>query len=241
MSPRRQSFLALAAALFLFVALPLGVVAADAFTDVPDSNVHHNDITWLKDSGVTLGCNPPANTEFCPDANVTRAQMASFLRRLAENEVVHAATANAAPGTLLSYSVLDVDCEVLPLVTPTYAKVGDVGTFEKVDTDSVLRVTFNGRIYVADVASGNGALFELRVDDAATTAGRARMNLKTAEEGLGVVGSMTGLFPGLGAGEHVVSVWARAATGGSATNAIVDPGCWSTDSVIVEEYSALTP
>ncbi len=50
------------------------------FTDDDDS-VFEADIDKLATAGVTLGCNPPANTEFCPDAAVTRDQMASFLAR----------------------------------------------------------------------------------------------------------------------------------------------------------------
>jgi hypothetical protein len=75
------------------VAIPIAVVASDAFTDVPESNVHHADIAWLKDARVTIGCNPPANSEFCPGDPVLREQMASFMRRLAENRVVDAASA----------------------------------------------------------------------------------------------------------------------------------------------------
>lgn len=30
---------------------------------------------------ITLGCNPPTNDRFCPSGPVTRAQMATFLRR----------------------------------------------------------------------------------------------------------------------------------------------------------------
>src|SRR5690606_21829666 len=33
------------------------------------------------ESGITRGCNPPANTRFCPDDYVTRGQMAAFLVR----------------------------------------------------------------------------------------------------------------------------------------------------------------
>jgi LmbE family N-acetylglucosaminyl deacetylase len=39
------------------------------------------DIIWLADEGITAGCNPPTNTNFCPDNNVTRGQMAAFLVR----------------------------------------------------------------------------------------------------------------------------------------------------------------
>ncbi len=39
------------------------------------------DVGALSRSGITTGCNPPANDRFCPDAPVTRAQMATFVRR----------------------------------------------------------------------------------------------------------------------------------------------------------------
>ncbi|MDH4116040.1 MAG: S-layer homology domain-containing protein [Acidimicrobiia bacterium] len=80
------------AALTALLVVPATVWAIDRFTDVPDSNVFHDDITWLADAGVTLGCNPPDNTQFCPSDNVTREQMAAFMRRLAENRVVDAGT-----------------------------------------------------------------------------------------------------------------------------------------------------
>ncbi len=55
-------------------------VGADMFSD--DSNsVFETDIDRLATAGVTRGCNPPDNTAFCPDAEVTRGQMATFLRR----------------------------------------------------------------------------------------------------------------------------------------------------------------
>ncbi len=66
------------------VLLPVAVIAKDNFTDVPDTNVFHDDISWLKNAGVTVGCNPPANDEFCPTDNVSRQQMAAFMRRFAK-------------------------------------------------------------------------------------------------------------------------------------------------------------
>ena len=38
-------------------------------------------IDWLAAEGITLGCNPPLNTRFCPDDTVTRGQMAVFVSR----------------------------------------------------------------------------------------------------------------------------------------------------------------
>ena len=55
--------------------------AISVFGDVPFSNVFYNDIVWLRDEGITKGCNPPANTSFCPDSDVTRGEMAAFLVR----------------------------------------------------------------------------------------------------------------------------------------------------------------
>lgn len=66
--------------------------ASNRFHDVPDSNVFSTDIEWLADAGITRGCNPPVNDEFCPGKAVTREQMAAFMLRLAQAGVVDAAT-----------------------------------------------------------------------------------------------------------------------------------------------------
>jgi len=101
--------LSLVAAVALLL-VPITLLASDSFKDVPDTNVHHEDIGWLADNGVTQGCNPPGNSRFCPEDPVLRQEMASFLRRLAENESVNAgllqgmtpdeliATAEGTPG-----------------------------------------------------------------------------------------------------------------------------------------------
>jgi glucose/arabinose dehydrogenase len=46
-----------------------------------DGDVFEADINKLATAGITLGCNPPDNTEFCPFDRVTRGQMAAFLVR----------------------------------------------------------------------------------------------------------------------------------------------------------------
>ena len=50
------------------------------FTD-DDGSVFELDIARLATAGVTRGCNPPANDEFCPGKSVSRGQMAAFLHR----------------------------------------------------------------------------------------------------------------------------------------------------------------
>jgi hypothetical protein len=54
----------------------------NSFVD-DDGSVFEPDIAKLAAAGVTRGCNPPANTEFCPSSPVTREQMAAFLHRAA--------------------------------------------------------------------------------------------------------------------------------------------------------------
>jgi len=83
--PSSRRFLwVIAGVITLVTAVPLGVIASHSFSDVPDSNIFHDSIDWLADNGITVGCNPPANTQFCPDDSVTREQMAAFLRREAQ-------------------------------------------------------------------------------------------------------------------------------------------------------------
>ena len=66
------------------------VIAGHRFTDVPNSNIFHGDITWLADHDITRGCNPPANDRFCPTRFVTREEMAQleflYLRALDDSE-----------------------------------------------------------------------------------------------------------------------------------------------------------
>ncbi|MDH4117240.1 MAG: S-layer homology domain-containing protein [Acidimicrobiia bacterium] len=88
----RNRLTRLAAMVGVLMIAPVAAYAIHGFTDVPDSNVFHDDISWLSDAEVTKGCNPPTNDQFCPSDNVTREQMAAFMRRLAENQVVDAGT-----------------------------------------------------------------------------------------------------------------------------------------------------
>ena len=65
------------------LAAPAVVLANHRFTDVPDSNTFHDQISVLADAGITRGCNPPTNTLYCPADPVRRDQMAAFLIRSA--------------------------------------------------------------------------------------------------------------------------------------------------------------
>jgi S-layer homology domain len=67
-------------AAFLSRALDLPSGGPNTFID-DDGSVFEADIAKLAAAGITQGCNPPTNDQFCPNADVTREQMAAFLRR----------------------------------------------------------------------------------------------------------------------------------------------------------------
>jgi hypothetical protein len=87
------------------VVAPLTAFALDGFTDVEPGSTHEASINWLVGTGVTAGCTP---TEYCPSNPVTRAQMATFLRRFADNAVtgpVAYAEVATSPGLISSRNI----------------------------------------------------------------------------------------------------------------------------------------
>ena len=84
----------------LLASVPLGLLATDVWSDVPDDYVHHDDINLITDAGISSGIT--ANT-YGPNQFVTRGQMASFIARTAglgdHDPVVNALTAVTA-GTI---------------------------------------------------------------------------------------------------------------------------------------------
>ncbi len=68
-------------------AFDLSSVGDGPFTDIAES-VHAGNINAIAAEGITVGCNPPANDRYCPEGQVTREQMASFLARALGLEIV---------------------------------------------------------------------------------------------------------------------------------------------------------
>jgi S-layer homology domain len=91
LSRHRRTLTTMLVAAFLIV--PAAVFASNGFSDVPDGQLFHGDIEWMAANGITSGC---GNGNYCPDDNVTRGQMAAFMKRLATKKVVNAATAETA-------------------------------------------------------------------------------------------------------------------------------------------------
>jgi hypothetical protein len=92
------------------VAVPVAW-AAHQFTDVPNTNPHHDDISAIFGARITAGCNPPANTLYCPDQAVRRDQMGSFLRRglgRSAQGTFHGEPILATDGTWTDLSTLNI-------------------------------------------------------------------------------------------------------------------------------------
>ena len=76
---RLYAFLAVLVTLVVAgVAVAVGPLGSDRFEDVPPGHYADEAIGWAADQGITSGC---AESEFCPDGVVTRAQIVTFLYR----------------------------------------------------------------------------------------------------------------------------------------------------------------
>jgi hypothetical protein len=133
-----------------------GVAAANVggFDDVPDDHTHAEGIQWLVDNGITSGCDADS---FCPSQSVSRAQMATFMMKLAD--VVEAPP---APGESVEFELVQSTME---LNDQSFANAGvdcPAGT-EAVSGGYVLKVSAQGAIssdwyapaaFVNDAATG---------------------------------------------------------------------------------------
>ena len=95
----RALMMILAVSAVAVLAAGVGAIAADRFGDVAPGHPHEDGIGWVADAGVTQGCED--GSVYCPDDEVTRDQMATFMHRLSGNDPdtppsVHAARADQA-------------------------------------------------------------------------------------------------------------------------------------------------
>jgi hypothetical protein len=63
------------------ISAPIPGVYSGAFWD-DEGSVHEANIDIIADEGITKGCNPPDNDRYCPDRDITRGEIAAFLRRM---------------------------------------------------------------------------------------------------------------------------------------------------------------
>ncbi len=67
-------------AAFMVRGLPLPPTTVDYFTD-DDGHVLENSVNSIAEAKITVGCNPPANTSFCPNRILTRGETATLFTR----------------------------------------------------------------------------------------------------------------------------------------------------------------
>lgn len=98
---RKVAVLGLAAALLI----PGLALASHQFTDVPDSNTFHGNISKVYGARITAGCTA---TTYCPTTAVTREQMAAFLARSAGRVAVSTVTTMAVPATTTEIDTISI-------------------------------------------------------------------------------------------------------------------------------------
>lgn len=209
---RKTTFVALLVVGALMI--PLGVFASHQFNDVPNSHTFHNAIDWMKDNNITVGCNPPANTNYCPDDNVTRGQMAAFMKRLAENNVADAATLDGKDSTEFLAPVAAAVGDGLALPLSTVVELAEVSLEAPAAGGFAITAAFDPESNVAAQAT-----FWLQVDNATCTFNVANFfsvssgRVEILGPGFGTSGVVTGAAA-VSAGPHTVTFCGRTFTGG---------------------------
>jgi hypothetical protein len=146
------------------------VLAADRFTDVPNDNPHHDDINTIARVGITLGCNPPTNDQYCPDAAVRRDQMGSFLARTLRAATPVFLHDERSPGAI-DFDASPVVCQTVDH-TPTVAEHALVHGWLAANSSVAGLMTFIPTL----ASSTNGGTSWSQLDGQAPRAGRVAVD-----------------------------------------------------------------
>jgi hypothetical protein len=85
--------------LAMAMVLPMAAYAASGpFLDVADNHLFSEEISWMYENGITKGCNPPDNTEYCPERSITRGEVAAFFYRYSQLDQANPGLDNQVPG-----------------------------------------------------------------------------------------------------------------------------------------------
>ncbi len=170
---------------------------------------------------------------------VSASMLGGYIANRFEPGKAQAVTTNAF-GPPEKITLLDVPAaSTNPDVFGTTAvKIADIGSFSIENSASLIEVTYQGRLAIVGT-TGFAVFFELRVDDMTgieiepgQPSGLAIV--RSSEVGQYVPITFSGFWTELATGTHTISVWARASSG-SGDNAIIDPGGWPSNIVIVKE------
>jgi len=103
----------------------------DRFSD-DDGHIFEAAIQRIAAAGITVGCNPPANTRFCPDQKIKRDQMATFLTRALN------LTPNKPPArcpTLPADDIWNTPVDDLPVHARSSQYVASIGSSARLHPD----------------------------------------------------------------------------------------------------------
>jgi hypothetical protein len=150
---RTRRGLTVAGLVLALAVLPAIAVASHSFSDVPNSHTFHHHIAAVKDAGVASGCTV---TTYCPEAFVTRGQMAAFLNRLGAlapgtTPVVNADRLDGLDSTAFSrpaYATMRPDeCFLGPGNHCTIYNVKDVSSIRRIATGTYCVAPVAGRSF----------------------------------------------------------------------------------------------
>lgn len=236
----------IAVALVMAVLTPVAVFAAGGtFTD-DDTSIFEADIEWLAGAGVTLGCNPPTNDNFCPDDPVTRGQMAAFMHRLAVNQVVDAATAAQADnadmlaGSPLSYWTNHIWGNQLAGVSSTFIDATNRMWMEyEVGAPADGGFLINASATIKDDTSTALAVFWIQVDN--STCSNTIENFDSVAVGYAAIdlpfGVQSTALTGVALvteGSHILTLCGREFSGGGGDTVVISPSMTAMFSTDVE-------
>lgn len=135
-------------------------------------------------------------------------------------------------------TVLNIPNKSLSSFNGDYTKVGDIGVFTVESSSSLIEVTHQGRLYVADfnTTSPSGAIFQLRIDGVEPIPYSGMSIIKIEEKTQYVPSTFSGIWQGLSAGNHTVSLYVKTfGTDVAGINAIMNPGGFLSNVVIIKE------
>ncbi len=144
----------------------------DRFAD-DDGSVHEAAINSIASAGVTLGCNPPDNTMFCPNEPVTRAQMASFLVRALGLEPIEPpviSTEHVTPGDVGSSIGVGVIAAVPTTTVGSQTLDTDGALLENVIVDGCVTVTGNN-VTIRNVIVNCGGYYPIKANEPGVQSG----------------------------------------------------------------------
>lgn len=144
------------------------------------------------------------------------------------------------PGTIVKYLHIPNTYKD-SIVCPTgydYVKLGDLGTFTKQSSKTLIELTMNTLTMVNSTQNSSFLWYQIRIDNQPTTVEYMEFLASVLDAGNFIPVHCTGIFKDLSAGVHTISVWVITThTPGKAYGVLLNPGgFYKASKFIVKEY-----